>query len=54
MKHGLRDLAELIERTAREHPYYGQGCVIVQNCTDHLCAVAALYELDRKAVEKDK
>lgn len=40
----LRDLAEKIDRLAREHPAYSQAYEVVQNCVDHLSAKAALEE----------
>lgn len=43
-EHQLRDLARQIETLAKEHPAYSQAQPIVQNCVDHLCAIARCNE----------
>lgn len=43
--HGLRDLADKIEKVAREHPAYNQAQRIIDNATDHLTALAAYHEI---------
>lgn len=43
----LRDLSEAIYALAREHPCYSQASAVVQNCCDHLCAIARVHEVNR-------
>jgi hypothetical protein len=45
MKSLLRDLADVIDRTAREHPAYYQGQDVIKNAVDHLNAKAQLEEI---------
>ncbi len=44
----LRDLAARIEDVARQHPAYSQAWQVVKNCSDHLCALAAVSEANGK------
>lgn len=44
MKSQLRDLADLIQRTAMEHPAYGQGASVIVNCVEHLSSMARCEE----------
>lgn len=48
----LRNLAEQIEKTAKGHPVYSQATAIVQNCVDHLCAVARVHEANAEVAKK--
>ena len=51
MKSPLRDLADLIQRTAMEHPAYGQASSAVFNLVDHLSAMARNEEANREINE---
>lgn len=50
--HRLRELASQIKELAKAHPYYSQAHAIVENCCDHLCAVARTHELTAELQEK--
>lgn len=43
----LRDLARQIEELAKNHPAYSQAHKVVQNCCDHLRAMARCEECQR-------
>jgi hypothetical protein len=48
---GLRDLSHKILKLTREHPAYSQAWPHVVILTDHLCAMAAIEELNRRLTE---
>lgn len=49
MSYGLRDLAEAIDRLAKEHAAYDAlASRIVQCCVDHLCTAARVREQNEK------
>lgn len=52
MKSQLRDLADLIQQTAMEHPVYGQASSAVLNLVDHLSAMARCEEANRELNER--
>lgn len=43
-EHPLRDLARRIEQLAKDHEAYSQAYRVVQNCCDHLSAIARTHE----------
>lgn len=43
----LRDLAEKIEVTAREHKAFSQVYEIIRNCSDHITARARIEEINQ-------
>ena len=49
----LRDLALHIEKLCREHPCYSQAWPHVSSLVDHLCAIAAIEELNRRLAQAD-
>jgi len=51
---GLRDLALRIEKLCREHSCHSQAWPHVATLCDHLCAIAAIEELNRKLIEADR
>lgn len=53
-QHSLRGLAAQLELVAKDHPCYSQAHEIVQNCVNHLCAVAAWHELNLKLADKER
>jgi len=53
-KHQLRDLAQRIERVAMRHPAFSQAGGVVQNCCDHLCAIARTHEANAELAELRK
>lgn len=44
----LRALAAAIERAKSESPIAGVAQRIVGNCTDHLCAIARIHDLNAR------
>lgn len=52
--HPLRDLAQQIEEVAKAHAAYSQAYAVVQNCCDHLCAIARVHEANERLFEQDK
>lgn len=49
--HALRDLAAKIEALAKEHEAYSQAQPTIQNCVDHLSAIARTYEAAARVEE---
>lgn len=47
-EHPLRDLARRVTALTLEHPAASQAGAIVQNCCDHLCAVARVHEANNE------
>jgi hypothetical protein len=47
----LRDLARQIRLVAQTHPCWSQAHAAVTMLEEHLCAVAAVHELNRKLAE---
>mgnify|MGYP003396092909 FL=1 len=48
MASDLRDLAKKIEDLARDHPAYSKAHPAVQNCCDHLSAIARCEEANKE------
>lgn len=44
----LRDLAAKIEDLARWHPAYSQAWQVINNCSDHLQALARIEEINKE------
>lgn len=44
--HHLRELAREIERLCHDSPCSGVASPIIDNATDHLCAIARIHELN--------
>lgn len=51
-KPDLRDLARKIRAVAEAHPCYSQAHLSVAELESHLCAIAAVHELDKKLTDK--
>ncbi len=47
-EHPLRNLARQIEALVKEHEAYSQAQPVVQNCVDHLSAIAKKTEYDQQ------
>jgi len=50
---GLRDLARVIEETAREHPEWSRAHEIVLNCTTYLRAVAQCSDINHGVTDME-
>jgi hypothetical protein len=51
-KPDLRDLARQIRQLAQTHPCWSQAYAAVGQLEHHLCAIAAVHELNKKLSEK--
>jgi hypothetical protein len=51
-KPDLRDLARQIRFVAQTHPCWSQAHAAVAALEEHLCAIAAVHELNKKLSEK--
>jgi hypothetical protein len=49
----LRDLARQIRFVAQTHPCWSQAHAAVAALEEHLCAIAAVGELNRKLSDRD-
>jgi len=49
----LRDLARQIRFVAQTHPCWSQAHAAVAALEEHLCAIAAVHELNRKLSDRE-
>lgn len=49
----LRDLSKILREVACEHEDYSQVVEIIQNCCNHIDAIARITEVNQNMVDKD-